>query len=249
MTRLISAELLKLRTTRTFLGCVLAAVALVPISVALAILAAGPHGGYTLHSSAGVRHVIAAASSGASVVLILGILAMAGEFRHGAATATFLITPQRGRVVAAKLAAVTIAGLGIAAACATVTLATALPWLAAKSVHVSLLSADVGVVLLGTIAATALYALIGVGVGALIRSQTPAVAAALVWTLVIEGPLVSLYPAVGRWLPGGASSALTSAPTPNGGLLPIWAAALVLTGYGLTFAAAGNRLTVRRDIT
>lgn len=102
MTRLISAELLKLRSTRTFLGCVLAALALVPISVALAILEAGPHGAYMLNSSAGVRHVLAAAGSAASVVVVVGILTMAGEFRHSTATATFLITPQRGRVVAAK---------------------------------------------------------------------------------------------------------------------------------------------------
>jgi ABC-2 type transport system permease protein len=249
MSRLIAAELLKLRTTRTSVGCLLAALALVPASVALAILEAGPHGGYTLNSSAGVRHVLAAAGSAVTVVIIVGILAMAGEFRHSTATATFLITPQRGRVVAAKLTAVTLAGLAIAAVCAGLTLATALPWLAAKSVHVSLFSADVGVVLLGAILATALYALIGVGFGALIRNQTAAVAAALLWTTVIEGPLVSFYPAIGRWLPGGAASALTSTPTPHGGLFAIWAAALLLAGYGLAFAGAGTRLTLRRDIT
>ncbi len=37
--------------------------------------------------------------------------------------------------------------------------------------------------------------------------------------------------------------------TSEGGLLPLWGAALLLAGYGLAFAAAGTRLVVRREIT
>ena len=89
----------------------------------------------------------------------------------------------------------------------------------------------------------------GVGVGALLRNQTVAVTVALVWVLVVEGVLVGFAPAVGRWLPGGAGSALTGVATANGGLLPMWGAALLLAGYGLAFAAASTRLITRRDIT
>ena len=32
-------------------------------------------------------------------------------------------------------------------------------------------------------------------------------------------------------------------------LLPVWAAALLFTGYGAAFAAAGSRFVLRRDIT
>ena len=88
----------------------------------------------------------------------------------------------------------------------------------------------------------------GVGVGALLRNQTVAVTVALVWVLVVEGVLVGFAPAVGRWLPGGAGSALTGVATAKGGLLPMWGAALLLAGYGLVFAAAGTRLITRRDI-
>ena len=70
----------------------------------------------------------------------------------------------------------------------------------------------------------------------------------LVWVLVVEGILVGFAPAVGRWLPGGAGSALTGVATPQGGLLPMWGAALLLAGYGLAFAAASTRLIARRDI-
>jgi hypothetical protein len=245
---LIHAELLKMRTARTFYGYALAALAFVPASVALAISTAGQPGSAALNSSEGVRHVMASAWSGGSIVLILGIMLVTGEFRHSTVTSTFLVSPDRRRVVAAKLAAAGGVGLTIAAVAAALTLATAVPWLAAKDVHVSIVSADVGVVLLGVMAATALYALVGVGVGALIRNQTAALTVALVWTFLVEALLVSLVPAVGRWLPGGAASALTFTPAVHGGLLPIWGAALVLIGYGLTFAAAGTQLLVRRDI-
>ena len=128
------------------------------------------------------------------------------------------------------------------------TLAIALPWLAAKDVDVVLLSGDVGFVLLGAIVATALYALVGVGVGSLIRNQTAAVVVALVWVMVVESLFVSFLPEVGRWLPGGAVAALTSAATANGGLLPMWGGAILFAAYGLAFAAAGTRFVLQRDV-
>ena len=110
------------------------------------------------------------------------------------------------------------------------------------------MSGDVGFVLLGAMAATALYAMVGVGLGSLIRNQTAAVVVALVWVMVVEGLLVSFLPEVGRWLPGGAVAALTGVTTENGGLLPMWAGALLFAAYGLAFAAAGTRFVMRRDI-
>jgi uncharacterized membrane protein YidH (DUF202 family) len=95
MTHLIRAELLKLRTTRTFWAYVVASLAFVPVAIAQAIYG----GSASLDSSEGVRNVMAAASTGGVMLLLIGILVMAGEFRHATATATFLITPERRRVV------------------------------------------------------------------------------------------------------------------------------------------------------
>jgi ABC-type transport system involved in multi-copper enzyme maturation permease subunit len=249
MKDLIHAEFLKLRTTRAFYLSALAALAFVPVTLAIAILTAGNGGGGpALNTSEGIRQVFSAASSGTIVVLIIGVLVMAGEFRHNTATSTFLITPDRKRVVGAKLVASTLVGAGLAAAASALTLAIALPWLAAKNVDVSVWSGDVAFVLLGAIAATALYAMVGVGVGSLIRNQTAAIVVTLVWVMIVEGLLVSFLPEVGRWLPGGAVAALTGVTTDHGGLLPMWAGALLFAGYGLTFATAGTRLVLRRDI-
>ena len=249
MKNLVHAELLKLRTTRSFYGNALAVLAFVPLLVAIAVqTAGGDGGGAPLNTGEGIRNVLSAAASGTAMVNIIGIMVMAGEFRHNTATSTFLVTPVRTKVVGAKLIAVTLLGVVLGVVASTLTLAIAVPWLAAKDVTVDVLSADVGLVLLGGIAATALYGLIGVGVGALIRNQTAAVVATLLWVLIVENSLVSFAPQVGRWVPSGASNALTGVATPAGGLLPAWGAGLLLTAYGLAFAAAGLRFVLRRDV-
>ena len=244
MTHLVRAELLKLGTTRSFWAYLGAAVALVPLSVALAITS----GSEPLDSADGVRHVVAAASSGALVLLVLGILVMAGEFRHGTATSTFLITPDRRRVVAAKVVAASLVGIGLALVTSLVTLAVAVPWLQSEGVDVASYGGDIALGLLGALAATALAPLVGVGFGAVVTSQTLAITLALIWSQVVEGLLVGFLPEVGRWLPGGAANALAGVETPNGGMLPMWAAAVVLAAYGLAFAAAGAAALARRDV-
>ena len=251
MTRLIRAELLKLTTTRSFWVYVLLALALVPVTIALTILAphtGPPHTGVTLDSSEGVRRVIAAASC-TTMLVVIGILVMAGEFRHNTATATFLITPDRKRIVLAKLAATTIVGIAIAGAASALTLGLALPWLSTKGVDVGAHTGDIAIVILGALTATALSAIIGVGLAALLRKQTLSVITALVWTLVVESLLVSVAPKIDRWLPAGASNAITHVATPKGSLLPMWAGALLLGAYALAFATTGTRQIAHRDIT
>jgi ABC-2 type transport system permease protein len=245
MSNLIRAELLKLRTTRMFWGNVVAAIAFVPVAVALAIFNTAVH---PLNSHAGVRNVMSAASSGALIFFVIGILMTAGEFRHMTATSTFLVTPNRKRVVAAKLAAASITGVTVAVATSMLTLAIAVPWLAAKDIPVSSFKGDVVLGVLGALAVTTLSSLVGVSVGALVRNQTVAVTVALTWSQVVDGLLIGFAPGIGRWLPGGAAAALTGATTARGGLLPMWGAVLVLSGYGLMFAAAGTSTLARRDI-
>lgn len=247
MTNLIRAELLKLRTTRAFWLYVAAALAFVPVSVALALT--NDPGMSPLGSSAGVRNVMSAASAGTLLVLLVGISMMAGEFRHNTATMTFLTSPDRRRVLVAKLAAGAVVGFVIAAVASLLTLAVALPWLDAKGIDVSVLSRDVGSPLVGALVATTLAAVVGIGVGALLVNQTLAFTLVIVWTATAESLLVGFLPEVGRWLPGGAASALAGTATAEGGLLPFWGAAAVLVGYALALVAASGRRLARKDVT
>lgn len=248
MKQLIRAELVKLRSTR---GAVWILIGL-PIAVGLPVLisidsAGRANGNFALDTVEGVRNVLSAASAGGTLVLILGILAMTGEYRHRTVTETFLVTPVRGRVVAAKLATYASVGFAVALAASALTLAIALPWLASEGAHVRLVE-DIGLVLGGAAAGTVLYGALGVAVGALLRNQATALVAALLWVMVVESMLVGLVPKLGRWLPGGAASALSLTTFRAGDLLPMWAAGLVLAGYAAAFAIIANRLVVRRDV-
>jgi ABC-2 type transport system permease protein len=247
MRNLVSAELLKLRTTRAFWWHVASVVAFVPISIALSITVANDQNPLT--TGGGVRGVFSASSSGALMAVLLGITMSAGEFRNNTAAPTFLITPDRRRVMAAKVLAGSILGVVLAAVSAVLTVAVATPWLQARDVDVNLLSADVITPIAGALLSLMLGVIIGIGIGGVIHNQTIAITVMVVWAAIIEAFLTGFVPEVGRWLPTGAASALGGTWTIEGGLLPFWAAALVLTGYGAAAAAVGTHLISRKDMT
>jgi len=249
MIRLVHAELLKLWTTRTVrILLALAAAGTAALTVLILSLAGRP-GQPALGDDALPGLVTAPNGPLTLAALLLGILGMAGEFRHGTATPTFLVTPARGRVVAAKLAAAAVAGLAMALAAAVVVLAVALPWLSAKGVDAPLADAGLAARVGGLAAVVALHAVLGTGLGAVLRNQFAAVVAGLLlWQGTVEDLVVGVLgrPGLGRWLPSGAAAALTS---PGDATLAMWAGALVLAAYGLALAVAGGRLVVARDLT
>lgn len=247
MTRLVNAELLKLRTTRAAAGVLALTVASTALIMTAVMLIAGRPGQPAIDS--GILPDLVVVAKGPLVIfaLILGVLGMSGEFRHGTATPTFLVTPQRGRVVAAKVVAYALAGVTLAAASAVVALGIGLPWLRSKGVEVAIFDADVGSRLLGLAATSALHAVLGIGLAALVRNQVVAVAAGLLWMRVEDMlPAVVHRPGLGRWLPEGAASALTGA---SAATLSMWAGGLLFAAYGLALALIGTRLVVRRDLT
>jgi len=248
MTRLVHSELLKLRTTRTARVLLTLAAAGTAALVAIVLLLAGRPGQPALGPDALRLLVLVPAQPLTLAALVLGVLGMAGELRHGTATSTFLVTPKRGRVVAAKLAAA-VTGLAMAAASSAAVLAVGLPWLRAKGIEVAIADAGVAARVAGLAVAVALYAVLGTGLGALLRNQVAAVVVGLLWwSQGVERVLTGILhqPGLERWLPLGAASALTA---PGDGTLPMWAGALVFAAYGLGLALLGGRLVARRDLT
>ena len=249
MTRLVHSELLKLRTTRTARVLLTLAAAGTAALVAIVLLLAGRPGQPALGPDALRLLVLVPAQPLTLAALVLGVLGMAGELRHGTATSTFLVTPKRGRVVTAKLAAAAVTGLAMAAASSAAVLAVGLPWLRAKGIEVAIADAGVAARVAGLAVAVALYAVLGTGLGALLRNQVAAVVVGLLWwTQGVERVLTGILhqPGLERWLPKGAASALTA---PGVGNLPMWAGALVFAAYALGLALLGGRLVARRDLT
>lgn len=247
MSALIRAELLKLRTTRDLWWTIAATVLLVVATVALNMTEASAAGDAPLGSGTRIRTVMAAASTGSLLFLILGITSMAGEFRHGTAATTFLVTPDRHRAFVAKLAAMMLAGVVIAAMAAALTLAVAVPWLGAEGVALDRHAGDMAIALLGSVAVTAVAAAIGVGLGAALRSQTAAVVAALVWAVGVEAIVAGFLPEAFRWLPGGASTAVTGSAS-IGETFGVAGGLLLSLGYAAAFALVGRWMLLRKDL-
>jgi ABC-2 type transport system permease protein len=248
MTRLIRAEFTKLTTTRLLYGMAAAMAAFAVLTVVALMTTPDIEGNPALSAESLPMLVGAPVTLLSGAALLLGILGMTGEFRHQTITQTFLVTPDRGRVVAAKLVAYPLAGITLTLIILAFTAAVATGWLAAKGITPSLLDARLGRVLLGAVLAAGLCGLVGVGVAALVRNQVAALVGVLVWVLLIEGLLMSLLnaPSLGKWLPSAAAAALTN---PGGAQLSRLAASLLLAGYALALALVGTRLVVRRDIT
>lgn len=250
MRQLVQAEFLKLRTTRLLYGLLITSVVLTALMASVSILTGDQSAGkFALTAPEGVKNGMGSGWPTTVLVLILGILMMAGEFRHDTVTSAFLATPERRRVVWAKMITCAIVGLAFGLVACAFTLAISVPWLAAKDINVALTDSDVGPVLIGFALATSLYGMVGVGVGALVRNPTAAIIGVLVWSLMIEFLLLGSLPEVGKWLPGGANQSLAGSVTSGGGLLPPWAGGLLLLGYVAAFAAVANRFTVRSDVT
>jgi ABC-2 type transport system permease protein len=254
MDRLVAAEFRKLFTTRLWLWLLLGAMGLTALYASLLIGFSEDPDTMTapLTTAAGQQTLFAVASGGSNtLVAVLAAIGITGEFRHRTATATFLASPRRSHVVLAKLVTYGLVGVGYAIACLVVVTLIAVPWLAVKDIGLDLTGNGLPATYAGVVADTAIFGLLGVGLGALLRNQVATVVGLLVYRFVAE-PILTGLPALSDWtiyLPGSASAALTNVSLTTQEYLEAWQGGLVLAGYGLVFALLGARFSVRRDIT
>jgi ABC-2 type transport system permease protein len=249
MTRLIRAEVLRLASARAY--WLLAVGTVVLIAGGAAALAA------TTSVSTGTspaRSALAIAGLAQTVALIAGTLSVTSEFRHKTIVPAVLITPRRTPLLAAKLTAMVTGSLVFGLAATGAATAIALPLLAARHVPAGITGPQSVAVITGGGIATAVFAALGVGAGAIIRNQTGAIIAVLALVYVAE-PLLGFIPRLGtavqRYGLGGLAAAAirtTGFPTSDHLLGPA-AAVLVLAGYATAALLAGAVLLRQRDIT
>lgn len=254
MRALITSEIHKLFSTKLWLWLLLASIALTALYAALLIGFSNDPDTMTapLDSPAGQQTLFAVAAGGANtLVAILAAIGITGEFRHRTATLTFLATPRRWKVVAAKLTVYTATGASYAVVCLLIVASIAWPWLNLKGIDLTLLGEGLPATYAGVIADVTIFAVLGVGLGALVRNQVGTVVGLLIYRFVAE-PIVTAVPALSDWtayLPGSASAALTQVSLSTQDYLAPWAGGLVLAGYGLVLAILGARVSMSRDIT
>lgn len=241
MSALLRAELMKLRTTRTFVALVGAALAL---SLLVVVLTALLTESFTERD---VRDLFTADFTGL-FILLLGVVGMAGEWRHRTITSTVLAAPDRLRLLAAKALSYALAGalLSFIVTAAIMLVGTLI--LSSRG-QPTIGIAELADVLWRNLLIAALFGAFGVCVGALVRNQTVAVVGVLIFAFVLEPAIVALASDVGRFGPtvGAPNGILEIDPfNDDSNLLAPAVAALVLLGWvALAFSAAATVLRQR----
>lgn len=246
MIALVRAESLKRRSTGTTLGLFASMTGLIMLAVVLHGLL--PEEDLTNASTQlmvlGRGEFLAALFAG-----LLGAMSITAEIRHGTIRPTFIVTPLRGRVVAAKVIVSVVIGIGFGLVGGGLALAVGSAVLRARGVDGLLDGGDMATLVLGSAVAAALWAAIGVGVGAVVRNQVPAIVGICAWLLFVEGLLAGDLlglGTVGRFLPGMAAAAI-SGQEPDS-LLPPVAGLALLVAYAAVAAVIGAFAMSHRDV-
>jgi ABC-2 type transport system permease protein len=248
VSRQIAAEVLKLRTTKTALALIGSVLGIVVLISLVASLSRDPES-----DEFNTVDLLGIGGFSWLIALVLGILAVTTEFRHGTITPTLIAEPDRMRVMVAKLVSHILAGVVLAAIAVAVCTAIVLLCLSARDIDTGLDSGEVTRIVAGQIAAGGLWAALGVGLGALIGNQVGAIVGALAWTFLVEN-LLTIIPGFGdqvqKYGVNGAANGLGNLESQNtGDVLGQVPGGLLLAGYALAFVVAGTIILRRRDVT
>jgi ABC-2 type transport system permease protein len=193
------------------------------------------------------RVALAPAQPAWFVIIVVAVLASAGEFQHHTTRTTLLATPQRLRVMAAK--SLTGAGIGaatVAGAAATAVLTSSVTQLVTGA-PITIGPARDWAAAGGSMVVGAIWAVLATGLGVLTRSTAASITVVLLWRFVGEVlvPALTRNPGLTRWTPSGAADALVGLGGPN--VLPIPAAGALLVALTLVICGTAGVLFVRSD--
>ena len=261
MNRQIRSELVKILSARAFYG-ILVLVAL--WSGSLAVITASLAGNSlspdqfttSVGTAATVRDIYGAGTRLTDVLaLSYGILLITNEYRYGTIQVTLLSSGGRSAVYAAKsVLAILLGGLlGLASVISAISLGAGL--ITARGGESRLTSTEVLVPLGLSVLGTALWCVIGLGIGAAVRHQIPAVLAGVAVLFFVDPLLTAVaqsnsLSAAAAYFPSQVSTALLTRDPATAGevpLLPWGIALLTLAGYALMASVIG-RLSVGRDV-
>ena len=217
----------------------------------------------------GVRQSLTGVSIGVMVIIAVAVLFITSEYRRGMIRTTFAASPRRGRVLAAKAIVVgaTSFVVGLVASFASVLLA--LPILRANGLAPpafqvpSLSDGPVLRAIAGTAAVLALFAVLGLAAGAILRRSPGAIIVVVVPLLIPQLIAGALPLAAARWLMLATPAAgfsiqqtveqrydfVSSICLPEDGCFTTgpWVGFGVLCAYTAVALAAGFWLLRRRD--
>ena len=244
MSHVVRAELLKLRTTRTFWAIAGSILALLLLTLVLTLALTDRFTEDEAHSA------LSTAGFAGLLTLVLGVVSSGGEYRHGTIASTLLVTPDRLRVVLGQVLACTIFGFGIGLLAVALSMGIGLPWLELKDAPTPS-GGELAELIAGNILYAGLAGAFGVAMGALLRNQVAGVVLVLVILFVIDPALGALLADYERYSLTGLGTAMSGGSADDIGasdLLPVGLAALLWSAYTAVLAGGAVLLTSRRDV-
>jgi ABC-2 type transport system permease protein len=250
----IASEWTKLRSVRSTLWGLLATVAL---TVGFGLLFASAYvGRYDRLSVADRLRFDPTAQSmrglflSALAIGVLGVLVTSSEYATGAIRTTLAATPQRHAVLAAKAIVFAAVALGVSLVSVFVAFFAGQAVLANKHVGVSIGDPHVLRAVIGAASYLAAAGLLGLALGAILRSTASAIST-LVALLFVLFLLAQALPSpwnddVAKYLPGRAGAALFAVRL-DAGLLSPGAALVVVIAWLVGAFALAAVLVARRD--
>ena len=243
--RLVRAELRKLASTKmpwVFLA-VLAIIS--AITAAAVIFGTDADGSKNFVSTAADQQsLIAFAANAMMIAGLFGAIAVAREYGHHTVIPTFLAEPRRHRAVFAQLTAAAIGGGVLGLVGAGLTAAAVAASVPTTDFTFMVSAGGVARVLAASALAGAAGAVLGAGLGALIRNSGGAVTGAVLMLVLAPPLLVQLASETSSWVPSTLANALSGVSdtvTPG-------AALAVILAWALIPAAIGLASVIKRDV-
>ena len=252
---LLTAEWLKLRTVRSSYLPILAAVGLALfVAIGLANLNVShlpPHPGWQ-----NVQDWVGISFKGFGVVQLImavfGALSITAEYGSGLIRTTFTAKPQRAAVLAAKAAVVGAVALAVGEALAVACFLSTQAIFASKHLGASLWAPHMLAAVLGGGFYLAVVALIGLGIGALVRHTAGAITVVVAFLYLVPNIGMAL-PFPWNWdfaniFPSTAAQQIMSVSvSPYSHALPVSGCYALLAGYAILVPVLAGWLLRRRD--
>jgi hypothetical protein len=237
MTALLRGELIKTVTTRTVFAYAALGVALAIANVVILTLSGD------LATAADKQAAIAGLPM---LLIVLGVVGAAGEYRHRtAAPAALAAAGRRGRLLLGRAGAYAVTGLMLGALAVAVSLAVGLPLLRGEP-GPALSFVEITYVAAGSVLGSGLCAIMGVAAGALVRSQVVGVVGTLLLMFVATPLLNVVNETAAELTPFGAAAVLSGNAT---GETVAWGGAgLVLAAWTVPLLITATLVERRRDL-
>jgi len=243
--RLVRAEIRKLTTTKLPWGFLAVLVVIAGLDAAVVAFGTDMDGSKAFVATAADQQSLMAFAFNAMLgTALFGAIAAAREYGHGTVVPTFLTCPRRPRAVLAQLAAVLFAGAALALVGQALMIAAVALALPATKYGLMVSASDITQLLAASALAGAIGAVLGAGLGVVIRNIGGAVTTAVLVLFVIPPLAVQLVNDAGSWIPTTLFAVISGVSTD----VSMWAALMAVAAWALVPAAAGIMAVQRRDI-